>query len=83
MKGHAKLVSCSLIRGKNILYDWSNCIVCVHNGKLSQTSISLDDNTFTEKDVTWNLKVVLMFMTCSHCLTVIGNKPMIDFDHTA
>ena len=68
----------------DILYNWSNFLVRVHNGKvLSQTSISLDDDTFTE--VTLNLKDVLMFMTGSYHLTVLenGNKPSIDFDHTA
>ena len=70
---------------EDILYNWSNFLVRVHNGKVSQTSISLDGDTFTEKEVTLHLKDVLMFMTGSYHLTVLGfgNKPMIDFDHKA
>ena len=69
---------------EEILYNWSNFLVHVYNGKVVQTSISLDDaETFTEEKIT--LKDVLLFTTGSYHLTVLGfgDKPLIEFDHNA
>lgn len=70
---------------EDILYNWENFITNVFRGKVSQTSITIDDDTFQETESTKviTLNDVIMFTTGSYHLPVMGLecKVEIEFEH--
>lgn len=70
---------------EDILYNWENFITNVFRGKVSQTSITIDDDTFQETESTKviTLNDVIMFTTGSYHLPVMGleRKVEIEFEH--
>ena len=72
------------IAEEDILYNWENFITNVFRGKVTQTSITIDD-TFQETENTKviTLNDVIMFTTGSYHLPVMGleRKVEIEFEH--
>ena len=70
---------------EDILYNWEKFITNVFRGKVSQTSITIDDDTFQETESTKviTLNDVIMFTTGSYHLPVMGleSKVAIEFEH--
>ena len=70
---------------EDILYNWENFITNVFRGKVSQTSITIDDDTFQETESTKviTLNDVIMFTTGSYYLPFMGleRKVQIEFEH--
>lgn len=70
---------------EDILYNWENFITNVFRGKVCQTSITIDDDTFLETESTKviTLNDVIMFATGSYHLPAMGleHQVQIEFEH--
>lgn len=70
---------------EEIFYNWENFITNVFRGKVSQTSTTIDDDTYqgTESTKVITLNDVIMFTTGSYHLPVMGleRKVAIEFEH--